>query len=601
MAVQSLIFKFRSFRKKSTMKKTIRVQVTFIGVLIGIIVVGMLSKACKSDLSNTFEAPLFNNLGKFDIPVTATSSYAKRFFTQGVIMANAFNHAEAARSFREAIRQDSTCAMAYWGLAYVLGPNYNTNSDQGDRAEILTAVNKAVRYSQQTKLWEQALIHAIALKFPRDSNTDEEAYASAMRTAYQQFPDNDIIVTLFAESLMNLHAWDLYTRKGGEAKPWTPEIVSVIEHALTLNPENPLANHLYLHATEAAPDVEKALPSAERLKTLVPGAGHLVHMPSHIYINTGDYHEGSLANEAAVKVDSAYIAQCNVQGVYPQLYYPHNWHFLSATAALEGRGSRSIEAAFKTAEIIDRNYLRQGGFETTQHFITIPYNVLVKFSQWEKIIVLPQPDEDLVYPRAIWHYARGMAYANTGKLMEAKRELDSVKALAETEVVKTMLIWEINTTADICAIAIHTLSAEIDRFTGDYAAAETHLLKAIAIEDKLNYNEPPDWFFSVRHWLGDLYLETGKYKEAEGVYREDLTYWVKNGFALNGLYHSLKLQGKTTEAEGVQKQFETAWRNADSILKFSRIDEATRKNLVIRVDETTPNNLVYIAGTFCNK
>lgn len=582
------------------MKKSFKINVTLAGILTGIIAFGFMTKSCKNEES-LFEAPLFNNMGKFEVPVTTKSEYARKFFSQGLVLANAFNHAEAARSFREAIRQDTTCAMAHWGLAYVLGPNYNTNSDQGDTKEIREAVAHAVEYGKSAEAWEWALIRAISIKFPANSNTDEEAYSFAMRNAYQQFPENDIVVTLFAESLMNLHAWDLYSRKGGEARTWTPEIVSTLEHALKLNPENPLANHLYIHATESAPDIEKALPSAERLKTLVPGAGHLVHMPSHIFINTGDYHEGSLSNEEAVKVDSTYIAQCKVQGVYPQLYYPHNWHFLSATAALEGRGVRSIEAAFKTAQIIDRHYLHEPGFHTTQHFITIPYNVLVKFSQWEKIMALPRPGNDLKYPRAIWHYAQGMAFANTQKFDKANEALDSLKSLAESSEVKSQMIWEINTTADIANIAIHVLEGEIQRLKGNSEAAIEQFKQAVTIEDQLNYNEPPDWFFSVRHFLGDLYLQIGKYEDAEKVYREDLTYWVKNGFALNGLYHSLSLQKKDTEAEEVKKQFEKAWQYADSELKFSRIDEQKRKNLAIRIDEKTPDDLVYIAGTFCKK
>jgi tetratricopeptide (TPR) repeat protein len=582
------------------MKRSVKINLVFIGAIVGIGVFLFTLKSCTQQaIQESFQAPLLNNLGEYHLPVTTHSKYASRFVTQGIIMANAFNHGEAARSFREAIRLDSTCAMAHWGLAYVLGPNYNTNSNQGDTREIKQAVERAVLYSERTTPWEKAVIDALAVKFPANSDANEEAYESAMRKAYQKFPDNDFIVTLFAESIMNLHAWDLYTRKGGQAKSWTPEIVSLIEHAIELNSKNPLANHLYLHATEAAPDVEKALPAAERLKTLVPGAGHLIHMPSHIYINTGDYYEGSLSNENAVRVDSIYIAQCLVEGVYPQIYYPHNWHFLAATAALEGRGGRSIEAAFKTADIIDRNYLHQEGFQTTQHYITIPYNVLVKFSQWEKILSLPQPEENLLYPRAIWHYARGMAFANTGNLDKAKEELESLKALTETDAVKTMMIWEINTTADIGNIAMHVLEGEILRLSGKLEEAAGQFQQAILIEDQLNYNEPPDWFFSVRHYLGDLYLEMGKPKEAEAIYREDLSYWVKNGFALNGLYHSLLLQNKTDEANAVKKDFEKAWKRADSQLKYSRIDEAKRKDLAIRVDETTPNNLVYLAGTLC--
>jgi hypothetical protein len=227
--------------------------------------------------------------------------------------------------------------------------------------------------------------------------------------------------------------------------------------------------------------------------------------------------------------------------------------------------------------------------------------VLVKFSQWEKIMALPKPDEDLKYPRAIWHYARGMAFANTGKLAEANTELDSLKALANTEEVKSMMVWEINSAADLCSISIHVLEGEINQIKGNTIAAETHFIEAIRMEDQLNYNEPPDWFFSVRHFLGDLYLHTNKPELAEKVYREDLTYWVKNGFALNGLYHSLRLQEKTDEAEETKRQFEEAWRYADSELKFSRMDEQKRKNIAIRIDEKTPNDLIYIAGTFCKK
>lgn len=549
-----------------------------------------------------FEAPLLDNLGQYTIGITTTSVDAGRFFNQGMIMANAFNHAEAARSFREAIRLDTTCAMAYWGLAYVLGPNYNTNNDQGDRTEILKAVNLAGYYSKDVRLWEKALIKAIIAKFPLNAAaTNEKAYASAMGEAYRKFTDNDFIVTLYAESLMNLHAWDLYTKRGGEPKPWTSEIVTLIEKALAINPENPLANHLYIHAVEAADDVAKGLASAERLKRLVPGAGHLVHMPSHIYINTGDYHAGSEANEQAVKADSVYIAECKATGVYAQLYYPHNYHFLAATAALEGRAVRSLEASFKMAEIIDQNYVRREGYETTQHYLTIPYNVLVKFAQWEKIIALPRPDADLKYPLAMWHFARGMAFANTNKLAKAKEALDSLGILGNTEAVKNISIWEINSANDVTAIAIHELTAEIAIRENHTESAIDHLKRAVALEDKLNYNEPPDWFFSVRHMLGDLYLQTGEYPLAENLYREDLEIFPKNGFALNGLYHSLEFQGRTAEAQLVRTEFSEAWKNADTELKFSRVDPDKRKVVAIRIENDTPADLFAIAGTPCMK
>jgi tetratricopeptide (TPR) repeat protein len=566
------------------------------------IVLAMLTAACSTkERQLSFQAPLFDNMGDYHLPVTAQSPDAGRFVTQGILLANAFNHMEAARSFREAIRLDSTCALAYWGLAYVLGPNYNAGTNLGETEEIRYAMQKALQYASGAQGWEQALIHALSTKFPEEGEPDETVYAQHMEQAYTAFPQNDFIVTLYAEALMNLHAWDLYTRKGGEPKPWTSQIVSVIEKALVLNPLNPLANHLYIHATEGAPDVEKALPSAERLASLVPGAGHLVHMPSHIYINTGDYYLGSLANERAVTIDSAYIAQCQVTGVYPQLYFPHNWHFLSATAAFEGRGAKSVEAAFQTAAIIDRYYLREPGFETTQHYVTIPYHVLVKFAQWEKIMVLPAPDEDLIYPAAIWHYARGMAYANSGKLTNAKEELAIVQKLTASDDVKNTLIWEINSAVNICTIAFHVLAGEIDRLEGRTQQAINHFEAGIAIEDQLNYNEPPDWFFSVRHYLGELLLENGQPALAEAVYREDLSYWVKNGFALNGLYHSLHMQQKHTEAADVQQQFFTAWQRADVDLKYSRLDAEKRQYLAIAIRDNTPPNLVYLAGALCYK
>lgn len=569
--------------------------------LLHLIIFTYVFSACKVEKPQ-FEAPLLENIGNYNVGISTESAYANQFFNQGLIMANAFNHAEAARSFYEAARLDSTCAMAYWGIAYVLGPNYNTNSNTGESTDIRNAVNSASKFAANTKDWEQALINAIVAKFPANAEEpNEQAYADAMHLAYEKFPNNELIVTLYAESMMNMHAWDLYSRKGGEPRPWTEGIVSTLEDAINLNPENPLANHLYLHATEAAPDVEKALASAERLKTLVPAAGHLVHMPSHIYINTGDYHEGSIANEKAVIADSIYIAECKVQGVYPQLYYPHNYHFLAATAALEGRGARAIEAAYKTADIIDKKYMRESGIGTVQHYVTIPNHVLVKFAQWEKILSIPMPEQDLKYPLAIWYYAQGMALANTQELEKAKEALEKLRELKETEDVKNIMIWEINSATDVCNIATDVLDAEIAMKEGKFDYAVERLLNAVEIEDNLNYNEPPDWFFSIRHTLGDAYLQMNKYPEAEAVYREDLTYWVKNGFALNGLYHSLQSQGKDDEAMEVKKQFEQAWTYADSALKFSRIDEASRKDLAIRIDENSPNELVYLAGVTCLK
>lgn len=556
--------------------------------------------AC-SEKKPVFEAPVLKNIGDYQVNVTSNAEYARLFFKQGIIMANGFNHAEAERSFRESIRQDSTFAMGYWGIAYVLGPNYNSGGENmGAIHDIKNAVKNAVRFGSKAAPWETAVIRALQIKFPADSlATNDEGYSVSMKAAYSEFPDNDFVATLYAESIMNLHAWDFYTKKGGEPRPWTSELLDVLEKAISINPKNPLANHLYIHATEAAPDVEKALACAERLKTLVPSAGHLVHMPSHIYINTGDYHEGSIANEQAVIADSIYIAECKSQGVYPQYYYPHNYHFLAATATFEGRGSKAIEAAYKTVHVLDKKYFREAGYETVLHYATIPMHVLVKFEQWEKILASPKPDDDLAYPKAIWHYARGMAYANLNKPDEARNELDVLNKLSESEDIKRIIIWSINPAGQVCKIASNVLDAELRAKRGDYKSAIQLLQQAIQLEDGLNYNEPPDWFFSVRHLLGDVLMHHNDYAGAEKIYREDLTYWPKNGFALNGLYESLKAQNKIQEAEDVKKQFDTAWRYADAELKYSRIDENKRNDLALKIDGDSPNTLVYLASSLC--
>ncbi|MBT1688641.1 tetratricopeptide repeat protein [Dawidia soli] len=554
---------------------------------------------CRENRSS-FNAPVLKNIGNYSVSVTTKSPDSQMFFNQGIIMANNFNHEEAHRSFKEAVRLDSTFAMGYWGIAYVLGPNFNSAANMGTINEIRNAVAHAVARVDNATDWEKALIKAIQIKFPMDTlSTNAEGFADAMKQAFTQFPDNSFVATLYAESVMNLHPWDFYNRQDGTPRPWTPELVSLLEKVIAIDPENPLANHLYLHATEAGPDLSKALISAQRLETLVPSAGHLVHMPSHIYINTGDYHKGSISNENAVVADSLYIAECKSQGYYPQLYYPHNYHFLAATATFEGRGARSIEAAYKTASLVDKKYHHDPGYETVQHYLTIPYHVLIKFSQWEKILVLPSPTDDLVYPTAMWRYARGMAFSNLGQAESAQKELWHLNELGRSPAIAGQFIWGINKVTDVCTVASKILAADLAVKEQKHPEAIQLLTDAVRLEDNFNYNEPPDWFFSVRHILGNVLLETGSPIEAEKIYREDLAHWPKNGFALNGLSESLLAQGKTTEAQQVKEQFELAWNLADSPLKGSMIDPGKRKDLTLKIDKDSPNTVVYLAGTFC--
>ncbi|MEM9833573.1 MAG: hypothetical protein AAF944_23285 [Bacteroidota bacterium] len=550
---------------------------------------------CQSpQRSALLQAPLFNNLGNYALKISTDSDLAQRYFNQGLNLTYGFNHAEAERSFREAIRLDSTCAMAYWGAAHVLGTNYNSAMENDLKAEALHLTQLAVANMDDASDWEKALIRALTHRYNYEKTDDQAAldqdYASALAKVYQQFPNSDDITVWYAESLMNLHAWDLYTKRG-IAKPWTPQITDLLERVMKRNPQHPGANHLYIHAVEASDTPARGLASAERLKDLVPGVGHLVHMPSHIYIRTGHYHLGSEANERAIVVDSLYLEECQIQGVYPLALYPHNIHFLAATAALEGRGALAINAAFRTALHTDTVMMREPGWETLQHYHMIPNYLLIKFAQWDHILTLRQPDSTLLYPQGVWHYARGMAYTGKSQLEKAQTELAKLKKVAANPDLPNITIWELNSVDQLLAIAERVLEAEILRQQNDRRAAVTLLREAVEIEGHLNYNEPPDWFFSVRHPLGTILLEMEKFAEAEEVYRDDLFFLPENGWALNGLYLALKAQQKISEAEQVKDRFERAWQYADIQLSASEVKPLAYKN----IDSSSPFGS-YLAG-----
>ena len=513
------------------------------------------------------KAPLFNGLEGIDFTITTASKEAQHYFNQGMMLAYGFNHAEAARSFYEATRLDSACAMAWWGYAYVLGPNYNGGMEEDNYQRAYDAVVKAQALSKNCTPVEKALINALTTRYqaqpPADRSHLDMAYADAMKKVYVQYASNPDIGALYAEALMDLHPWDLYEKETKKPKAWTPELVAVLEHLMKNHPKHPGAHHFYIHALEASATPEKALATAGLLDTLVPGAGHLVHMPSHIYINTGHYHLGTLANLQAVQVDSAYTTTCHAQGVYPLAYYPHNYHFLSATATLEGNSEIAWMAAKKVQQHTATEIMDQPGWGTLQHYYTIPYYVAVKFSMWDIILSLPAPAKDLVYPKTIWHYARSMAYLGKNDMKNAQKESAQLKALAADTSLQHLTVWDINTTADLAQIATKVVSATIAAKQNQPEASVALLKEAVAIEDKLNYNEPPDWFFSVRHHLGAVLLQAGKYGEAEKTYRQDLQTWKKNGWALIGLYHALMQQQRTGEAQAVKSDFDLAWQYAD--------------------------------------
>jgi predicted Zn-dependent protease len=525
-----------------------------------------------SKLENS-KAPLLQGLGNLHYEVTTKNKVAQQYFNQGLTLSYAFNHGEAARSFKEVTQLDSTCAMGYWGLAFVLGPNYNAALNPTSLDDINDALNKAVFYSKKASKLEQGLINALAKRYPKEEVQDMTPYATAyaeeLKQLYEKFPGDMQVATLYAEALMNLHPWNLWM-KDGSAQPWTAEIQQLLEEILKKDPSHPGANHYYIHVMEASREAHKALRSADTLRNLLPAAGHLVHMPSHIYIRTGNYHEGVLANIKASAADSTYITQCKVQGTYPMLYYPHNIHFLAACAFFEGNSKQAIESAWSVSANADKRYLHES--VTVQHYYIIPYYVLVHLGKWDDILKLDKPGESLKYPLAIWHYSRGMAFAAKGNLVEAIAEFNVVSKLSKDEELKSMLIWESNSAFDLVNIASYTLRAEIAMHQKQYDKSIDLLKKAIEIEDRLNYTEPPDWFFSVRHSLGNVLLKAGRYEQAEKIYKEDLETFPENGWALRGLQNSLEAQNKTAEAEEVKKRFEKAWQWADFEITTSRVD-----------------------------
>lgn len=522
------------------------------------------------------KAPLFESMGDLHFPISTKNELVQKYFNQGMTLAYGFNHAEAARSFYYATKLDSTCAMAYWGYAYVLGPNYNAGMESDSYERAYSAIQKAVKLSEQnTTEKEKALIQAMAKRYVKEPVDDrhelDESYSEAMGDLFKQYPNDPDIGTLYAESMMDLHPWDLFD-KSGTAKEWTPEIISTIETVIEKHPNHSGAHHLYIHAVEASQTPQRGLESAKKLfDGLVPNAGHLVHMPSHIYIRTGDYHQGTLANIAAIKVDSSYVTACNAQGVYPLAYFPHNQHFMAATATLEGNSHWAMYAAQEVAKTTNKQLMKEPGWGTLQHYYTIPYYIAVKFGKWDDILEIKNETPDLEYPTAIWHYARGMAFLGKNQLTEAQDELNQLRQIAANEELRNLTIWDINSVYDLLQIAERVLKAEILVYEKLYPESVELLKQAIVIEDNLNYNEPPDWFFSVRHHLGPVQMKAGNYEAAIETYKEDLQRLPKNGWALKGLTVAYSKLENTEEAALAKSQFKEAWAHADVEISTSVI------------------------------
>lgn len=520
-------------------------------------------------------APLLEGMGLHDFDITTENDLAYIFFNQAVALTYGFNHLEAERSYKQVAMLDTTSAMAYWGQALVLGPNINAPMEASSVKPAFDAIQKAIKLKKYASEKEKALIDALSKRYSEDESQEDRveldhAYAKAMREVVAKYPDDPHARTMLAEALMVIHAWD-YWHGDGRPKEWTPEILDVLEKGLEDHPRHTGLIHYYIHAVEASKRPDRALGSADILRDLVPGAGHLVHMPSHIYIRTGRYQDGVEANEKAILVDSEYITQCRQQGIYPVAYVPHNRHFLWAMATMQGNSKKAIMAANHMANHIDQQLMKEPGYGTLQHYWVTPIYAYVRFGKWNEIMNLPKPDADLKYPLAVWHYARGVAFTGMGELEKAKAELTALKKISKDDELKNITVWEINDAYSVIKIASLALEGELEGKSGNYARSAEVFNTAIELEDNLNYNEPSDWHYPIRQSLGAIYLEAGEFDKAEQVYKEDLLTFPENGWSLYGLHQSLDKQGKHTEAESVRVRFEKAWQYADIDLNASRV------------------------------
>lgn len=514
-------------------------------------------------------APRLQNLGDHTFPVTTSSERAQLFVNQGVNLAYGFNHAESGRSFREAARLDPECAMAYWGQALVLGPNINAPMDPEVEPRAYEIAQKAASMKGGASEKEQALIDAVAVRYtgdPDDRAQADEAYAMAMRKVAERFPEDLDVATLYAESMMDLRPWD-YWMPDGTPYQGTEEIIALLETVMARNPKHPGALHLYIHLIEPTNQPERAEKAADALLPLAPGAGHLVHMPSHIYQRIGRYADAAAANERAVLADEDYITQCRAQGLYPMGYYPHNIHFLWFAATAEGRSAVAIESAHKVASQISDETLLE--MPMLSGFRVIPYWALARFGRWEEVLALPEPPSD-PFLKGAWHYVRGQAHIGQGDLVAAQRELGEVRRIAADPALD-YATFSPNTAAQIFAVAPDILAGELAAAQGEYDRAIAHFDRAVRLEDTLVYTEPTEWHYPPRHALGAVLLEAGRPREAETVYWDDLEKWPNNGWALYGLAKALRAQGKDEQAELIEGRFETAWARADVVITASRI------------------------------
>lgn len=528
------------------------------------ILAGLLIGAAGPARAKQMPAPLFEGIGDLHHPVTTRSELAQRYFNQGLTIVFGFNHRESMRSFQAAAQADPECAMAYWGIAYANGPHVNAPMFDDQVAAAWDALQRAIALKPKVNQRERDYIDALATRYtehPVEDRTPYDlAYANAMRELHRKYPDDLDAAVLFAEALMDTMPWDYWT-KDLKPKPATVEAIAALESVIARNPDHPGANHFYIHAVEAGPRPQDGIPAADRLATFSSTLGHLVHMPSHIYVRVGEYAKASEVNVLASMADERYIAACRAQGFYPGVYYPHNVHFLWYSRTFEGRSADAIAAAMKVAEYAALELCGTPKVEAVRQR-HVPLLAFARFGRWDDILAAPSPEKEFPFDVMMWHYARATAYAAKGDITAAEAEARKFRTLADSPEVKALDSPYFPGTA-IVAVARAVVDARVATAKGNHAAAIVALERAVQAEDEIPYMEPAFWYYPTRQSLAVAYLRAGRLAEAEATFREDLQRNPRNGWSLHGLAATLRAQGNEDAAVRVDAEYARAWRNAD--------------------------------------
>jgi tetratricopeptide (TPR) repeat protein len=537
-----------------------------------LVLAAALPAICQNAALEKLPGPLFDGLGDLHHPVTTTSKQAQQYFDQGMRLVFGFNHKEAIRSFRSAAHLDPQCAMTYWGIAYAYGPHVNKPMDGSDTTNAWAALQLAVAAKAGATQKEQAYITALEKRYQAEHQDDrlalDQAFAAAMRDVARQYPDDLDAQVMFAESLMNTMPWDYWTRDR-TPKPETEEILAALRLVIARNPDHAGANHFYIHTVEAGPSPEMGLPAADRLRDTIASAGHLVHMPSHIYMRVGQYADAVTANERAVKSDRDYIRACRALGFYPGVYYPHNIHFLWWAQLFEGRSKDAVRTAEQAAAYALDNYCGPSKAFEAPRLRHLPWLTMARFGRWDEVLAVSRPPNtnDFLVDRALWHFGRGLAFAANKDVAAAEREhqaLEAIVSSAEAKAVNSPVF----PATDMMTVSSLWLAGKVAGAKSDTRAMVKYLERAVAAEDAIPYMEPSFWPVPVRPTLGAALLEAGDPTAAEAVFREDLRRWPRHAWSLFGLEQSLRQQGKIQSADLVQREFNAAWKRADVTLKL---------------------------------